>query len=198
MELTELYDIGQFEEEIVDRLDPIVSSNTSVSPIPENADFRLPIGDKISVYVSAAESRFDPSLVTSSSNQDEDVTISILVMGSRLRGSSGIYPIVARVRALMIGWHSSHSTKGIDLIGGGFVEPEERDLNVFRYMLRFKASLMLSPIDQEEAPVLITQITHISSITNEATITRDDSIDGGTPSSVYDESIDGGPTSWPY
>lgn len=153
----------QIEDACIGRLAPLGTAGITIQQMPQTvAEYQKPPVDRPSIIVAYIGSQFDANdgklqfkTMGSATVQEEWAQIELTLRSRTLRGPGGIHDLAARARALLLGW----DVPGVGKLAlktytyFAFVE------SVWVYKLVFQCIGLVQEIPDEQALVLVTQIT---------------------------------------
>ncbi|MFO0387566.1 MAG: Gp37 family protein [Flavobacteriales bacterium] len=135
----------QIENDVVARLAPLADAGIVIK-LPEfQKEFEKQI-DRYKITVAYKGSKFEDVHTTAHVAQFEDVMIDVTIESRKLRGPGGVYPLMAAVRNLLLGFEPTDCSR-MTLKESSFTDLET---NTWSYSFTFVTRGMVVEVDPEE------------------------------------------------
>lgn len=148
---------SDIEQEIVNKLQPLVTAGIDVVPLPQvEAEFQRPFQNG-RVTVVYKGSTFDDHLNTHHVVQDERLQFEIVVVCRRLRGETGVHGIVEVIKRTLLGFAPTDCSK-MKVIKNSYQE-YQKEAALWGYSIIFETVYRLVEDAEYDTEQAITEIT---------------------------------------
>lgn len=137
----------QFENELLGPLQPLSADGIEVAVLPQvQAAFSKTFNAR--VFVGYGGSKYDRPTASDIVVQNEVVSVFVILQSRFLDSPNGIYALIERVKALLLGFQPQHTTR-LYLSSIDFDKYED---NVWNYIVTFECLKMQTQIVQDWEP----------------------------------------------
>lgn len=145
----------QAEEDIKDKLNPLVGAGVLVGVMPENqADYKKPSAAP-QVWVCYSGDDYEKPKGVGTIVQDGLINFEIVLQAKKLRGVNGIYQLFDLIQKLLLGFEPTDCTK----LYLSKKELLKLDENLWEYHIIFSASTIACEVESDEDEIILNQIT---------------------------------------